>query len=49
MLLFPDNDASLKLIDFGLAAESHGRDLSGLLGTPQFMAPEIVLHHRYGK
>eukprot|EP01138_Halocafeteria_seosinensis_P016402 gb/GECG01016733.1/.p1 GENE.gb/GECG01016733.1/~~gb/GECG01016733.1/.p1 ORF type:complete len:916 (+),score=115.98 gb/GECG01016733.1/:1-2748(+) len=43
----PDEDACLKMIDFGLAVTlSRGQTLSSRVGTPYYIAPE-VLHKRY--
>lgn len=40
----PATPSALKLIDFGIAAPRHGPDgatLSGMFGTPPYMAPEL--------
>eukprot|EP00118_Oscarella_pearsei_P003869 m.16065 g.16065 ORF g.16065 m.16065 type:complete len:601 (+) comp26726_c0_seq1:124-1926(+) len=34
--------SSIKLIDFGLARKLEGEDFTGLLGTAEFVAPEVV-------
>ena len=34
-------DGTLKIVDFGLAAEAEGAFAGGRLGTPHYMAPEI--------
>ena len=40
-----DMDHNIKIVDFGFAAQTEGRDASGknrtYLGTPNYMAPEI--------
>lgn len=56
--LKPDNfmcsgaDSTVKLCDFGLAATgtaSGGCNLSGIYGTPPFMAPEMLWQKPYGE
>mmetsp|Transcript_33546 Transcript_33546/g.6082 ORF Transcript_33546/g.6082 Transcript_33546/m.6082 type:complete len:129 (+) Transcript_33546:312-698(+) len=43
-----DEDAEVKIIDFGLASKfSKGDSLSTIAGTPSYMAPE-VFRQRYG-
>lgn len=49
----PDNimimsDDTVKLIDFGMAAVSHAKELTETAGTPFYMAPEVI-KHQYGK
>lgn len=39
----------MKLADFGFAVASDSFDLSTQLGTPVYMAPEIVTGQKYGK
>lgn len=41
-------DDRVRLIDFGLAAESKRRDLTEIAGTPYYMAPEVI-QSTYGK
>jgi calcium-dependent protein kinase len=38
----------IKIIDFGFAKFSEGKDLNEFLGTPYFLAPEIVKKEKYG-
>ena len=46
-----DNQFNLKIADFGLTAETQGRNLQGYLttccGTQAFMAPEILKEQPY--
>ena len=46
-----DENFDLKLIDFGFAANIQGPDQTGymqtMLGTPMFMAPEIIQGNKY--
>lgn len=49
MMLSPDDDVSVKLVDFGFASETHGNDLTGIVGTPIYMAPEIWKQLPHGK
>ncbi len=44
-----DNDSDIKLIDFGFAARCTNLSLTGHLGTPMYMAPEIWNKELYGK
>jgi calcium/calmodulin-dependent protein kinase I len=45
-----DDDADVKLVDFGFAdIAENDSSLSGLLGTPAYMAPEIWSSKPYGK
>ena len=45
------NKYEIKLIDFGFATETSGRDGSGFnktqLGSPMYMAPEIIHNEKY--
>lgn len=38
----------IKIIDFGFAKFSEGKNLNEFLGTPYFLAPEIVNKEKYG-
>lgn len=49
LLLSSSDDTALKLIDFGFSARTNGLTLTGILGTPNFMAPEIWRREKYGK
>ena len=49
MMASPDDDSAIKIVDFGFAVESHGMDLSGTYGTPNYMAPEIWNQEPHGK
>jgi serine/threonine protein kinase len=44
-----DSEYNIKLIDFGLATFISGNNQRGSEGTPDFMAPEIILREYYGK
>jgi serine/threonine protein kinase len=50
-IMIDKRDSSLKIIDFGFATELEGRQKDGFcatyLGTPGFMAPEILQKQRY--
>ena len=41
-------DATIKLADFGFAKRCKGDTLSSSLGSPYYIAPEILLRRRYG-
>jgi serine/threonine protein kinase len=43
-----DDDADLKLADFGFATEVHGNKLTQQCGTPGYVAPEIISRKPYG-
>ena len=38
-----------KLCDFGLAKATHGRATHTLCGTPEYLAPEVILHEGHGE
>ena len=42
-----DEDAVLKLFDFGLAVKQGSKPLMGVAGTPRYMAPEMALQKGY--
>jgi len=42
------NDNDLKLADFGFAVKCNGRDQTAQLGTPGYVAPEILEEKAYG-
>ena len=44
-----DDDADVKIVDFGFAAYTEGGDLSDQCGTPGYIAPEILLNKLHGK
>eukprot|EP01038_Epipyxis_sp_PR26KG_P005854 gene5854-8077_t len=49
MLTSKENDSDIKLIDFGLVAQSAESNLVDFVGTPAYMAPEVVMKQPYGK
>jgi calcium/calmodulin-dependent protein kinase I len=49
MMVSRDDDAAIKLVDFGFAEESSENNLVGKLGTPMYMAPELWLEQPHGK
>lgn len=49
LLSKPNDLTSIKLSDFGLASISLGLDTSGICGTPEYIAPEILQNTRYNK
>ena len=42
------DDGHIKLADFGFATKTQGRSLNQICGTPDYVAPEIVDHQKYG-
>lgn len=44
-----ESDADVKLVDFGFAAQADGFSLNQQVGTPGYIAPEILLKLNYGK
>lgn len=51
LMLSPDNDDQIKLVDFGFACKCEGdsTQLTEICGTPLYMAPEIWTKSSYGK
>jgi serine/threonine protein kinase len=49
MLTSDADDAQVKIVDFGFATEVNGNNLRDLLGTPAYVAPEMLNHRPYGK
>ena len=43
-----EDDADLKIVDFGFAARVHGLSLSKQCGTPGYVAPEIIENKLHG-
>lgn len=48
MLTSKEDDANLKLADFGFAVEVNGFSVSSQCGTPGYIAPEILNNQLYG-
>jgi calcium/calmodulin-dependent protein kinase I len=49
MMVSRNDDAAIKLVDFGFAEEARDNNLAGKLGTPMYMAPELWLEQPHGK
>ncbi len=49
LLAREDSDVEVRLVDFGFAAVDSDCTLSGVLGSPTYMAPEIWAEKAYGK
>jgi serine/threonine protein kinase len=51
MLETTDEDSCLKIVDFGFAVEMPDKEqkLTEVLGTPGYMAPEVIQGGPYGK
>lgn len=49
LLTSEDDDADIKVVDFGFAIEAHGFSIEQQCGTPGYIAPEILENHKYGK
>ncbi len=49
LLTSKDDDANLKLADFGFAVEVKGMSVSSQCGTPGYIAPEILGNQLYGE
>jgi serine/threonine protein kinase len=43
-----DDDADIKLVDFGFASKVEGFSLTNQCGTPAYVAPEIIRKHAHG-
>ncbi len=37
-----EDHAQVKVIDFGLAVETHGKDITQASGSPFYLAPEVI-------
>lgn len=49
LMVSDDDDADIKLVDFGLATRTEGFQLNGVVGSPDYMAPEILANKvKYG-
>ena len=48
LLTTDGNDADYKIIDFGLSGFYEGKPMNALVGTPCYMAPEVITK-KYGK
>lgn len=48
LLTSKDDDANVKLADFGFAVEAPANTVKQQCGTPGYMAPEIILNKPYG-
>ena len=44
-----EDDADVKIADFGFAAVVHGSTLTNQCGTPGYIAPEILLGKPHGR
>ena len=44
-----EDDADVKIVDFGFAARTDGSSLSEQCGTPGYIAPEILLNKLHGE
>lgn len=49
LLTSPSDDADIKLVDFGFAIEVQGNSVTQQVGTPGYIAPEILTKQPYGK
>lgn len=49
LLTSEENDADVKIVDFGFATEVDGENLTSHCGTPGYIAPEILKDMHYGK
>lgn len=49
LMVSDEDDADVKLVDFGFAVRADGNSLEGVIGTPEYMAPEIWVNKvKYG-
>jgi len=48
LLTSADDDADIKIVDFGFAKHTRGNDLDAICGTPDYVAPEILNRRHYG-
>lgn len=49
LMVSDEDDADIKLVDFGLATQTEGYKLDGVVGSPDYMAPEIIANKvKYG-
>ena len=45
-----DNNGYIKITDFGLSKLNvQGNDAKSICGTPEYLAPEIIMKMKYGK
>jgi len=49
LLTSKEDDANIKLADFGFATEVDGNNCKKQVGTPGYIAPEIIQNQLYGK
>ena len=49
MMVSPEDDSKIRLVDFGFSCECTTSSLTEVLGTPIYMAPELWLSVPYGK
>lgn len=49
LLARTDDDTDVKIADFGLAIIAKGNTIRGQLGTPEYVAPEVIEKIPYGK
>lgn len=47
LFLTEDEDAPLKIIDFGMSKYSSGTDITGIRGSTYYIAPEIITNSTY--
>jgi serine/threonine protein kinase len=48
LMVSNDDDADVKIVDFGFAAITHGDTLTNQCGTPGYIAPEILQGKLHG-